>query len=328
MPNKQSVATDTYNDHLYPNNRFRRNSTNNRLALLERLYSRLLGELAMNRFKWTGLPENIDVRFLELKLYMNARAVFFHDRNLDAFLVMGGSGNGRVNYQDQPTTWLVVGTGYPSKTLKADQVVPIYANYLRSPDLDIVWIYASKLAEIDLTIEINMKSARRNKILAVPENQRLSAVNLNRQLDEGAASIQVSPALMDQAVIQAYDLGVDPLSIVNLHILRTRLWNECMGLLGIENANQDKKERLVASEVDANQDQTSMMRYVNLNERRRAAEEINKRFGEIAGNFVNGAEPFKVEVEYWTDVERMAELPAVGFMGPETTNAINEEGRP
>ena len=67
-----------------------------------------------------------------------------------------------------------------------------------------------------------------------------------------------------------------------------------MTLLGIESANQDKKERLVSSEVDANDDQTSMMRYVNLNERREAVKKINKHY------------KLNIEVEYFTDEERKA----------------------
>lgn len=267
----------------------------------------------MNRFKWTGLPENIDVRFLELQLLKSAKCVFFHDRNLNAFLVMQGGGNGPHNYQDQPTSFYVTGVGYPGKQFKADQVVPIYANYLRTPDLDIISIYANRLAELDRTIEINSKNARKTRTLTVPENSRLSAANINRQLDEGQSVVSVPPSLGLTDMIQALDLNVDPKSIEALHILRTRLWNEYMGLLGIDNANQDKKERLVASEVDANQDQTSMMRYVNLNERKRAAKEITEKFGIIAGNFVDGMEPFEVTVEYWTDSERNVAMPEVGF---------------
>jgi len=76
----------------------------------------------------------------------------------------------------------------------------------------------------------------------------------------------------------ALDLGINPDSLEKLHILRTRKWNECMTLLGIDNANQDKKERLVASEVDANDGQIQSSAGVALNARQHAAEEINRRW--------------------------------------------------
>ena len=65
-----------------------------------------------------------------------------------------------------------------------------------------------------------------------------------------------------------------------------------MGLLGIENANQDKTERLVGGEVDANNAQTASMRFVNLNQRREAAKAINKKFG------------LNVSVDYHTTAEQ------------------------
>lgn len=272
---------------------YRDNPQNNRQAMLEFMYQRTLTELAANRFKWTGFPDSVNKRYLELTLFRHGMSVFFFDRDYDKFLALQGSVHNQLNFQQEPTAFLITGAGnYRTKTVSAKDAVPIWANYLRIPDLDIVHIYSTKLAEIDRSIEINAKNARRNKVIISSENQRLSTENFNRQLDEGQATLRVGGAIQDLGFIQAVDLGVDPDSVVNLHILRTRIWNECMGLLGIENANQDKKERLVAAEVEANDDQTSMMRYVNLNERQNAAEKINKRFG------------LEIAVEYYTDEER------------------------
>jgi hypothetical protein len=78
--------------------------------------------------------------------------------------------------------------------------------------------------------------------------------------------------------IQVFDMGINPDTIEKLDIVRARQWNVCMGLLGIDNANQDKKERLVESEVGANDEQTDSMKFVNLNARRQAAEAINEVF--------------------------------------------------
>lgn len=288
---RDSAMNEIASNHLY-GSRFARNPANNRLALIERMYMRVLTELATNRFKWEGMPDSIDVRFLELTLFNRALSVFFKDERYGKFLALAGGGTNMVNMVDNPTGFLVTGANYPSRTVSAKHAVPIWANYVRMPDWDIVMLYSSRLAEIDRTIEINTKSARRTKILVTSENSRLSVENINRQIDEGQPTIRVAMPLQDMAFIQAVDLGVDPDSITNLHILRTRQWNECMGLLGIENANQDKKERLVAAEVEANDDQTSMMRYVNLNARRSAAEAINKMFG------------LDVSVSYYTDEER------------------------
>lgn len=288
---KVSVPDDLYTRHLY-GTKFANNPGTNRKTVIERMYQRILTELATNRFKWTGMPEEIDVRFVEQTLFYQALSVFFWNTDFEKYMSLRGGAQGYLNYQNNPTGFVVVGNNFVSKTLSAKECVPIWSNYMRVPDHDIVSIYSTKLAEIDRTLEINSRNARRNKIVSASQDTKLSMQNMNRQLDEGQEVLFWQGQIPDGSLIQALDLGINPDSLEKLHILRTRLWNECMGLLGIENANQDKKERLVASEVDANNDQTSMMRYVNLNARRQAAEQINRMYG------------LNISVEYHTEIDR------------------------
>lgn len=262
-----------------------RNPNENRQAQLEQMYLRVLGELCMNRFQWKGFPESVDVRYLEMQLFTSALAVAFVDRNTDRLLVLRGSPTGTRNLTDNPLAFTLTSPSAMSSMIptqiSARKAVPIWANYFRMPDLDIVQNYAFKLAQIDRTIEINVNSARRTKVLVHNENQRLSAANINRQLDNGDSVIAVNFPIGD--LISAVDLGVNPDSIERLSILRGRMWNECMGMLGINNSNQDKKERLVADEVKANDDQVGTARRVNLNARQDAAKQINAMFGAQLG---------------------------------------------
>lgn len=287
---RDHVGDEYYSTHLYGAQRkFNNNPSGNRTAILQRMYYRILSELAMNRFKWTGLPDNISVRFMEMELYYRALAVFFYDDERGKFLALQGSPASHINMMGDPTHFTVVGPNYVGKRLRAmpehvmpdrdtvetldAECVPIWSNYMRVPDLDIVLIYATKFAELDRTIEINAKNARRNKIIVTDENTNLSATNIVREIDSGAPVVKVARPLGD--MVQALDLGVHPESVERLHIVKGRLWNECMTLLGIKTANQDKKERLVESEVDANAEEVDSMRAVNLNSRRRAAEQMN-----------------------------------------------------
>lgn len=299
---RHSAATQIYSQF---NPAYKQNTAVEREQLIERMYFRVLAELATNRFKWYGMPSSVDCRYLELTEFFHALSVFYFDKRYDKYFALRGGGTNWNNMQDNPVGFSVIGAGAGftgmnvsavRETENASIAIPIWANYLRIPDLDIVTIYANRLANLDRTIEINSANARRTKVLTLNENQRLSGQNISRQIDEGQPAISVvNGPLEDMRFIQALDLGVNPDTIEKMHIIRTREWNECMGLLGIENANQDKKERLVAAEVDANDDQTSMMRYVNLNARRQAAEQINAQFG------------LNVSVEYNTDVDRRAQ---------------------
>jgi len=293
--NQDYVASEIYAKHLFGDGRkYLNNSAGTQTGRLERMYRRILSERAMNRFKWYGLPRSVDPRFLEYALFYDALAVFFYDEDYNKFMALRGGSAGPINVMDNPTHFYVSGSSYTGKRLTAfpssimddegfpqrkdAECVPIWANYLRVPDLDIVMIYARELAEIDTTISINTKNARRPKIIMVGENQRMSANAATKQIDNGEPVISINTNGGMDLLPTALDLGINPDSLEKLHILRTRKWNECMTLLGIDNANQDKKERLVASEVDANDGQIQSSAGVALNARQHAAEEINRRW--------------------------------------------------
>jgi hypothetical protein len=266
---------------------FRSNPSRDRKSVAERMYERLMAEMAMARFEWRGLPDSIDQRFLELTLFHQALSVFYFDRDYDCYFALRGSGAGPINMYDNPTVFKVVGNTFVNKTLRATRkgdkeadCVPIWANFLRVPDWDIVKIYATKLSEIDRTIEQDILAMRHPFIVAVNDNQKLSLMNAMRQVQEGQPVIFGIENLADalDAMVKVFDMKIDKDEVINLQLAKSKIWNECMTLLGINNANQDKRERLVTSEVSANNSQVLLARQVALDARRDACNRINKRY--------------------------------------------------
>lgn len=257
------------------------NTAQNKFNDLYRMYHNTLTELCANRFKWENLPEEIDPRFLEMTLFRNALSVFYFDNRYDRFMALRGASAGAWNMYDNPTGFQVVGNAFIGRYVPASACVPIWANYTRRPDTDIVAIYARKLANLDLTIEINTDNARRGKVFAVPENQKLSAQNYVDQINRGEPIIFVNKNAYDptDGSLTALDLGIHPDHIINLDVEFARIWGRVMSLLGIDNSNQDKRERLVAAEVQANDGQVENMRRVSLNAREQAVDDINLKYG-------------------------------------------------
>lgn len=295
MAKSDAVMNNFYVPHM--NGGRRNNNRNmNQQAATEMMYIRILSELCMNRFEWKGFPDSVDVRFLELQLLWRGLAVVYRDRDNDQIFAVQGSGSGHTNFLDEPIAFTVIGPDMKAKTLSAvptykkagkgevgervdAQCVPIYPNYMRQPELDVIYLWAPKLAKLDRSIEITADNMRKTKVVAANENEKLTALNVLKQVVEGQEAVFVSDNAMIPSMMQVLDLSVDPLTLPNLQIAKSKMWNECMGLLGINNANQDKKERLVAAEVSANDDQVQASRNVALNERQRAAKLINKMFG-------------------------------------------------
>lgn len=297
-----SAADDIYSSFLSGGRR--NNPQANREVAISRMYERKLISVAANRFKWTNLPPEIDVRFMELTLTYQALSVFYYDKRYDKFFALRGGGYNYLDMENNPTAFTVVGNNFVSQVVSARadgklarKAVPIWSNYMRTPDLDIIQIYSERLANFDRSVEINARNLRQPRAVVAQESQRLTAVNLARQIDEGNNLIQMKNGTLDDlAAIKVLDLLGDPDIIEKLDIVRDRQWNKCMTLLGIDNANQDKKERLVSDEVSSNDDQTATFRYENLNSRRIACEQINKYYD------------LDISVEYYTEEERRQAL--------------------
>ena len=295
MGKNKAKSTDFVNSiygSFLGNEGFRESIGDSEQAMFERMYMRVLTEMCVNRFKWFGLPEGVNARFLETTLFRSAVAMFYWDVRYSQYFALRASGAGPVNMYDDYGAFRVYGNAsFQGLTvpvarrpfnaeLGKSEGVPIYANTLRMPDTDIVYTYARRLAKLDKTIEIESMNARRSKVIVAEENMRLTAANINNEIERGAPVLWVNQAGRDLIGQMAnVDLSPHPDSLEKIQLARTRVWNECMGLLGLNHANQDKKERLVSAEVSANDEQVENMRYVNLMERKRAAYEINKIFG-------------------------------------------------
>lgn len=309
------------------------NTAQNRENQIMLMLQAKLTDIALSRFKWMNIPDSWDPRFLESVLLVQGLAVVYWDNDYEALLAVRGAAAGYVNMVDNAVSFTVIGPGggerpvtdtkndpalFYNKTLSAyqpmihgrlgddypakEKCVPIWNNYTRTPDMNIINVYASRLAIIDRTLEINTKNARRNKVIKGSPNTQLSMVNFARQVDEGSELLQVTGPMEDMAFIEALDLGITPDAYEKLGVHRTRVWNECMIMLGIDSANQEKKERMVAAEVSANDSQADAIRFAVLKARRDAVEQINKIWGK------NIEVEFEIEVERQEQAEKAAEL--------------------
>lgn len=304
------VASQYYTPHLKGTKHSFKNEPGLwRATIIRNFFVRQITELAINRFSWKGLPDTVDPRYLELTLFRNGLAVFYDDSKY-GFLALQSGGGGNVNMYENPLYFLVNGSPMINKTIPAKDCVPIYNNYLRTPDVDIVEVYAPKLAELDVTIEVNTKNMRIPKIFLTTDGQRLSVDNFNRQVDLGAPVVVAAEGSGLGDNVTAHDVGIDPRNVDTLLTARSRHWADCMTALGINNTNQDKKERLISGEVESNNQQVLASRAVALNARREACRLINMKYG------------LKVEVDFNLDIDAVVPDMIGGEVDDDDDNVI------
>ena len=234
--------------------------------------------LARSVFEWTGLEElGIDERWIERYLFTEGKCVFFKDKQ-KGLMVARMTPNGKLNYYEDPTKVKPYACGYTGNDLIPDvDCVVIRNNDCMIPTSPTIQLYAMKLANVDRTIEVNIHAQKTPVIVKCSDKQRLTLKNAMQQRADNEPVIWVDKN-MDFEGVEVLDLKA-PLVFKDLELQKHMIYNECMTFLGINNANMDKRERLVDDEVQANNEQVEANFNIMLKARERACYKINEIFG-------------------------------------------------
>ena len=254
--------------------------------------SRLM-ELAISMFEWKNLPDSIDPRFLELTLFGDGQAVWFKDDEMDMYLALQVIINGRLDVYRVPINRRAFAVNGYQKELDNKNSVIIYNNFLRTNSYQMCVLYAKKLYALDRIIDVNTNAQKTPVLIAVDENQRLTAENVYQKWDGNQPVIYGDKAI-DPNMIRVLKTDA-PYVSDKIYQLKTQYWNEALTYLGISNLNVQKKERLVSDEVVRSQGGTIASRYSRLEARREACRKINAMFG------------LNIDVDYREDFREMDE---------------------
>ena len=231
--------------------------------------------IALSLFEWENLPESCNARFLEKTLYSYGRALFIYDDVL-GFLNMKCTPSGSLNNYDEPISYNAFSTIYQNSFSREDSVL-IRNNYLERPTDNSVVLFASRLTEAERTIDTNIKAQKTPVLIRCDDKDRLTMKNLYNQYEGN----------------EPFILGSKSLNIEGLKVLKTdapfvadkiqsykhEVWNEALTFFGINNANSDKRERLITDEVNANNQVISINAQAMLLTRVEACKLINERYG-------------------------------------------------
>lgn len=239
-------------------------------------YLNRLKEYALNMFEWINLPKTVDARFIELVLFEEGKINFFKDE-LIGFLALRVNESGKQNvYNEFNKKYIYANNGF-SRVRNLRNSVTIYNNYLRTPTYTTVNLYAIRLARVTRAIDLNIEAQKTPVLITCPENQKLSLKNVYEQYKGNAPVIYTDSEFnLDSIKVLKTDA---PFVVDKLTLYKHDIWNEVMTFLGVNNSNQDKKERLVANEVDANDEQIEQARFNMLDARKDACKKINDMFG-------------------------------------------------
>lgn len=240
-------------------------------------YIDMMVKMATSRFRWLNLPTTCDERYLELTLITQGCAtIAFPKKMRGTFLSLQCAQQGKSNMYDRPNEWLAIGQNGTRFTCDRTQGVVIYDNETRYPLLNGIELYANELTHIRMTRNMNRLHQQIPFILKGPQEKEQDMINMFKQVAGGEPAI-IGTEDMDSVKYETMSTGVEFLG-EQLALDEKNVWNNVYSMLGITNSTI-KQERMTEDEIQAQKQPSSLIAASALSERRKAAKELNKRFG-------------------------------------------------
>lgn len=234
--------------------------------------------IAISLFKWDGLDEIAGVgasRFLEIALFENGRACFVKD-NEKGYLALRANPSDKYNVYNLPEKVNAWSLGY-NKQFNFDDLVYIMNNNLEIPTFQTISLFAYRLYETERTIDVNLIAQKTPILIEGDEKTILTLKNVYMQYSGNIPFIFGNKQFDISNKLNVLKTNADYL-IDKLENHKHEIWNEAMTFLGINNANTDKKERLITDEVESNDELIKYYLNCFYETRKEACERINKKY--------------------------------------------------
>lgn len=241
-------------------------------------YLNRLRLLATSLFTWENLDEVAGFgasRFLEQSLFDNGRACFVKDDEL-GFMALKVNPSDKLNVYNLPTKVMAWSIGY-EKNYDFDDVVYIMNNELQIPTSQTINLIAYRLYETERTIDTNLIAQKTPVLIEGDTKTILTLKNVYMQYSGNTPFIFGNKQFDISNKLNVLKTDA-PYLIDKLTIHKHELWNEALTYLGIDNANTDKKERLITDEVESNNDLINFYLNCFYKTRKKACELINEKF--------------------------------------------------
>ena len=236
--------------------------------------------LAINRFTWTNLPKGLTSERLEEMLICHGTLGSFVENEMLVILPMFGTK--KVNIYNEHTDFHLFGFNGQTFTKSEEEIVKLKYNQLGTEDLSTLQFYAKKIDDIEQTQDVNLFQQTIPKLIGTNKDGILTAKNIMKQIKEHNFVIFTKSKGIENQIKKEEILdNTAPFLLDKLSDYENFYRNKVLTFLGINNANTDKKERLITSEVNANNDYIQINLDLMFDMRKRFCMEVKEKFGII-----------------------------------------------
>ena len=142
---------------------------------------------------------------------------------------------------------------------------------------DLVTYYAEQIAQVDKAININLMNANTSVMYRAKDKKQAQEIKQAlKQVSKGDPFVAINEELLDDKGLTTLLNNPKNNLIVNeLLDARRTIVNEFLTEIGINNANTDKKERLISDEVKANNEEVKSLVQVMYEHIQKSFDELN-----------------------------------------------------
>ena len=241
-------------------------------------YEDRLHMLAISLFTWKGLDDVAGFgasHFIEESLYRYGKACVVKDNEI-GIKALNVTAAGKLNLYYLPVKVNCFSTGY-NKIYDFDDVVYIMNNELQKPTKDTLTLFAARLYETERTTDVNLQAQKTPVLIEGDKNTLLTLKNIYMQYSGNMPVIYGNKNFDVSSKLNVLRTDA-PYVVDKLDTHKDKIWNDCMTFLGINNANTSKKERLVTSEVESNDQLINYYLNCFYKKRKEACDILNKKF--------------------------------------------------
>lgn len=244
--------------------------------LTYQMYLRQFLTLAENVFVYKNMPNFIDTSFLNKSLIRKGAIAFFKDDVLDTVLALPFVNTSNLDVYGRPKTIQVFGQNGYTNFVDKDDFVILYDNEGRYPLFIDILQYAERYANITRVIDINISQQKTPRIWKTSTENERTIKDLANEVEGNIEKI----ITYDNLNLDDTDIILAPAPFVTdkLQDQKDKIWSEFLRLIGVSNLSYQKKERNITDEIQAMQGGTIASRYSRFEPRKKAIEEINKKF--------------------------------------------------
>lgn len=236
-----------------------------------------LRQLYSSVFRWNNMPKEIDMLVVERWLMDIGHVAFFKDTELGEYIILPFTYAGKLDVYGNPVDITVYGSNGYHRVLKRGEYVPIYDNLLKVTNARILETYASRMAEVDRVIDVNI-AAQKTPVLIEGDSDTIDSVKTAYNQFHQNEPVIVSHKGALQSTLSVYKTDA-PIVFPQLQVQKKDMLDEILAFVGILNVGRYKSQHMIRSEVLAVNGLGFAERTVRNDPRDIAVDNINKMFG-------------------------------------------------